>query len=71
MEQDYKLELINEFNRMFTKKGWYILVKFDNGDELKVPHYAGVNNEDINIPIGKYRLEQRNEKINKIKCRIN
>jgi len=72
MEQDFELKLINEYRNDGTLNlDWYIIVKFDNGESIKVLYNDGPGRKDINNEIRKYKLKKRKEKINKIKCRTN
>jgi len=75
VEDDYKVEWKNEYFNKDHKSGlrWFILVEFDNGDEIKIPckQYDSLKDMKIETHINKYRLKKRMEKINKIKCRTN
>ena len=78
MEDDFKVELKNEyFNKNhYSGLKWFILVKFDNGDELKIycNEYSGLKSfsyGNFKSHIDEYRIKKRKEKINKIKCLIN
>lgn len=72
MKNDYKLEFLNEYTQGTADVNWYMLVKFDNGDVLKVSYKDGTGNDkDVDISIRKYRLKKRKEKIDKIKSIIN
>jgi len=70
MEQDYKLEVNNEYFNKNNHSGlrWFITVKFDNGDEIKVPfkQYDSIKGTKVDEHINKYRLKKRKDKINKI-----
>jgi len=70
MKQDYNLEFFNEYiNDGTMTVNWWMLVKFDNGDVLKVSYNQGIsNNKDVVKSIREYRLRKRKEKINKIRC---
>ena len=75
MENDYKLEIKNEYFNENHHSGlrWFLSIKFNNGDEIKIPckQYASLKNLEIESQIKQYRVKKRKEKINKIKCRIN
>jgi len=70
MDNDYKVEIKNEyFNKdHYSGLRWFILITFDNGDEIKVLCNQYDNLKDLNIEthINKYKLKKRKEKINKI-----
>lgn len=66
--KNYKLEFLNEcLSDGKLTVNWYMLVKFDNGDVLKVPYSKGRGNDkDVIMSIRKYKLEKRKNKIKKL-----
>jgi GH35 family endo-1,4-beta-xylanase len=69
---DYKLEFLNDYKNDGTLTvNWYMLVKFDNGDVLKVSYNDGTSNDkDVVMVINEYRLKKRKDKIDKIRCLV-
>lgn len=75
MGKDYKTELRSEYkNNSALELNWYVLVKFNNGDILKIPYGFGPDKPHdftcVDTQIRKYRLNKRMKKINKIRCKI-
>jgi len=65
---NYKLERKSEYiNDGSMTLNWYVYVKFDNGDVLKII-FDDLNKINVVIaaPIREYELKKRNEKITKI-----